>query len=225
MQTILVVEDNAQLLQSLQRGLSESGYAVITAANLKAAYQSLEQESPDAILLDLMLPDGDGMSLLRSLREQPGSLPVMLLTARDRVSDRVSGLDAGADDYLVKPFSFDELLARIRVMLRRTNHQANQVLRVDDLEVDRFSQVATRAGRIVELTRRQFELLSYLMQSPGQVITRDMIAENVWRDTATTWTNVIDVHINQLRKRLAVAGSKPILHTVRGVGYFVGSER
>ncbi len=225
MQTILVVEDNATLLHSLQRGLSESGYVVATAANLKSAQGQVERELPDAVLLDLTLPDGDGMSLLRQLREQRSPVPILLLTARDRVSDRVSGLDAGADDYLVKPFSFDELLARLRVMLRRTTHQASQVLRVDDLELDRFSHVATRAGRTVELTRRQFELLSYLMQSPGQVITREMIAENVWRDTSTTWTNVIDVHVNQLRKRLASVGGRPILHTVRGVGYFVGSER
>lgn len=225
MQTILVVEDNATLLHSLQRGLSESGYVVATAANLKSAQDQVERDPPDAVLLDLMLPDGDGMSLLRQLREQRSPVPILLLTARDRVSDRVSGLDAGADDYLVKPFSFEELLARLRVMLRRTTHQASQVLRVDDLELDRFSHMATRAGRTVELTRRQFELLSYLMQSPGQVITREMIAENVWRDTSTTWTNVIDVHVNQLRKRLASVGGRPILHTVRGVGYFVGSER
>lgn len=223
MPTILVVEDNATLLQSLQRGLEESGYSVLSAHTLRAAREVLERGETDAMLLDLSLPDGDGMELLRDVRGRGDGLPVLLLTARDRVSDRVEGLDAGADDYLVKPFSFDELLARIRVMLRRVSAMANPILQVDDLELNRLSQRVTRAGQSIDLTRRQFELLAYLMQTPRQVVTREMIAEHIWRDSSATWTNVIDVHINHLRKKLAVPGTGPILNTVRGLGYSVGS--
>ena len=159
---------------------------------------------------------------LRQLRAEGFGQPILVLTARDSVDDRVKGLDAGADDYLVKPFSFNELLARLRALLRRGSLEQQAILRVEGLEIDRLKRVASRNGQVLELSNRQFELLSYLMHHAQAVVTREMIARDVWRESTATWTNVIEVHIAQLRRKIERAEWPLLLHTVRGQGYLLG---
>lgn len=219
MPTVLIIEDNRRLLGSLDRGLREEGYSVLAVASVTAAQQAIDSGGVDVLLLDLMLPDCDGLDWLRSVREQGFAKPVVIITARDTVADRVQGLDGGADDYLVKPFSFEELLARLRAVLRRTHTESERQLQVGDLTLDVLHRSALRAGCVLELTQRQFELLAYMMRTAGQVVTREMIAENVWKDSSATWTNVIEVQINHLRRKIEGPAWTPILHTVRGEGY------
>lgn len=221
MQRILVVEDQPALLDGLGRGLAEEGYEVFRAGTGAEARRFVVGDNPDAVILDLMLPDVGGLSLLRDLRRRGFDRPVLILTARDTVEDRVAGLDAGADDYLVKPFSFDELSARLRALLRRTARLPT-VLRVADLELDLLNRRVARGGRDLSLTGRQFDLLAYLMRHAGEAVTREMIARDVWKEDTATWTNVIQVQINQLRRRIEAPGWPPILHTVRGEGYLLG---
>ena len=224
MPSILVVEDQLKLLESLARGLQEEGYSVQPAATGAAGYAIATTEEVDAVVLDLMLPDGDGLTLLRRLRAGGFTKPILIVTARDTVDDRISGLDSGADDYLVKPFSFGELVARLRALLRRTSGSRGAQLQLMDLEVDLLARRAVRAGRELQLTHRQFELLAFLMQHANEVVNRDMIAREVWKESTATWTNVIEVQINQLRKKVERPGLPPILHTVRGEGYLLGGK-
>jgi two-component system copper resistance phosphate regulon response regulator CusR len=221
MTRVLVVEDQRSLLRNLERGLEEEGYEVVPAGSIGEARSALARQ-PDLIVLDLMLPDGSGIDLLRQFRGQGIWQPVLVLTARDSVDDRVEGLDAGADDYLVKPFSFNELLARLRALLRRRSLEQQAVLCVEGLEVDLLRRVASREGRTLELSNRQFELLTYLMQNAHAVVTREMIAREVWKESTATWTNVIEVHIAQLRRKIERPDLPTILHTVRGQGYLLG---
>lgn len=220
---ILVVEDQKTLLESLARGLREEGYEVAMALDVAAARTVLETGSVDAVILDLMLPDQSGLSLLRELRQEGFERPIVIVTARDTIEDRVVGLDSGADDYLVKPFAFDELLARLRAVLRRASLR-EAVLRVDDLELNLLTRQATRAGQELELTQRQFELLTYLMRHAGEVVTRERIAADVWKEPTATWTNVIEVQINHLRRKIERPEWSPILHTIRGEGYLLGVQ-
>jgi two-component system copper resistance phosphate regulon response regulator CusR len=224
MTRVLVVEDQRSLLHNLERGLKEEGYEVIPATSISEAREAIAQQ-PDLIVLDLVLPDGNGIDLLRQFRGQGIWRPVLVLTARDTVDDRVKGLDAGADDYLVKPFSFNELLARLRALLRRGSLEQQSVLHVEGLEVDLLRRLAFREGRTLELSNRQFELLTYLMQNAHSVVTREMIARDVWKEPTATWTNVIEVHVAQLRRKIERSGLPHILHTVRGQGYQLGSSR
>ncbi len=224
MTRVLVIEDQRPLLRNLERGLIEEGYEVISAASIAEASESVAKQ-PDLIVLDLMLPDGSGIDLLRHFRGQGIWQPVLILTARDSVDDRVQGLDAGADDYLVKPFSFNELLARLRALLRRRSLEQQSVLYVEGLEIDLLRRVALRDGRPLELSNRQFELLTYLMQNAHAVVTREMIARDVWKEPTATWTNVIEVHIAQLRRKIERPGSPTLLHTVRGQGYQFGTSK
>ena len=221
MPRILVIEDQPNLLRSLTRTLTESGFQTEVAATLQVARQVM---SPvvDLILLDLMLPDGNGLDWLRDLRAAGDRTPVLVLTARDAIDDRVAGLDTGADDYLVKPFALDELLARIRALLRRDSTPAATSLSVGSLTVDLLARTASRDSEPLALQNRQLELLVYLMQHANQVVTREMIARDVWKEPTATWTNVIEVHINQLRKQLERPGQPILLHTVRGQGYLLG---
>ena len=219
MPTVLIIEDNCTLLSSLGRGLREEGYSVLAVASITAAQQAIDSGGVDVLVLDLMLPDCDGLDWLRLHRMQGFAKPVVIITARDTVADRVQGLDGGADDYLVKPFSFEELLARLRAVLRRTHSESERQLQVGDLTLDVLHRSVLRAGCVLELTQRQFELLIYLMRTTGQVVTREMIAENVWKDSSATWTNVIEVQINHLRRKIESPAWPPILHTVRGEGY------
>ena len=223
MTQVLVIEDERPLLRNLERGLVEAGYEVIPTASVAAACDAVARQ-PDLIVLDLMLPDGSGIDLLRQFRGQGIWQPVLILTARDSIDDRVQGLDAGADDYLVKPFSFNELLARLRALLRRRSLEQS-VFYVEGLEVDLLRRVAFRDGRLLELSNRQFELLSYLMQNAHAVVTREMIARDVWKEPTATWTNVIEVHIAQLRRKIEHPDSPTLLHTVRGQGYHLGSAK
>ena len=221
MTRVLVVEDQRSLLRNLVRGLQEEEYDVVPAASVGEAQEAIAKH-PDILVLDLMLPDGSGVELLRQLRGEGFRQPILVLTARDSVDDRVEGLDAGADDYLVKPFSFNELLARLRALLRRGSLEQQAILRVEGLEIDRLRRVATREGRSLELSNRQFELLSYLMQHADAVVSREMIARDVWRESTATWTNVIEVHVAQLRRKIERPEWPPLLHTVRGQGYLLG---
>ena len=222
MTRVLVVEDQQSLLKNLVRGLEEESYDVVPAATVGEAEGAIANH-PDVVVLDLMLPDGNGVDLLRRLREQGFQQPILVLTARDSVDDRIEGLDAGADDYLVKPFSFDELLARLRAIMRRGSLQRQAILRVEELQLDLLSRVASRNGRALELSNRQFELLAYLMRNAHTVVSREMIARDVWKEPTATWTNVIEVHIAQLRRKIERPELPSILHTVRGQGYMLGN--
>jgi len=219
MSRLLVIEDQRKLLQSLERGLCEEGYEVIPAATGEEGYLQARTVPVDAIVLDLMLPERDGLDVLRSLRSEGFTKPILILTARDGVDDRVQGLDSGADDYLAKPFAFAELLARIRALLRRDIVSRELCLRADDLEMNLVGRNVTRGGVEIDLTRREFELLEFLLRNKNTAVTRDMIAREVWKEGTGTLTNTIDVYITLLRKKVERPEKKTLIHTVRGVGY------
>lgn len=221
---ILVVEDERKVLRSLERGLQAEGYDVVAAATGEDGFQQATAHPFDCIVLDLLLPGRDGLQVLGDLRRNGNKVPVLILTARDAVEDRVIGLDAGADDYLVKPFAFAELLARLRVLLRRERGGAETVLRADDLEVDLLNRRATRAGQELPLTLREFEVLAYLVRHKNQIVTRDMLGHEVWKEPNYALTNVIDVYITLLRRKLEKSGQRPLIHTFRGVGYSLREE-
>lgn len=223
MPQILVVEDQTNLLRSIVRALNEAGYQAEPAESLSQASQQMSADV-DLVILDLMLPDGSGLNWLQALRETGSRTPVLILTARDSIEDRVTGLDMGADDYLVKPFALDELLARIRALLRREKNPVEQIVTWQDLTVNLLSRTVERAGRSIDLQNRQLELLAYLMSHADQVVSREMIARDVWKEPTATWTNVIEVQINQLRKKIEAPDQSPILHTIRGEGYRLGEQ-
>ncbi|MCA9265828.1 MAG: response regulator transcription factor [Planctomycetales bacterium] len=226
MSNVLLIEDQLSLLDSLQRGLREEGFQVLAASTAANAYRHIQREPLDAVVLDLMLPDGDGLDLLRRVRSEEFRKPIIVITAKDSVRDRVTGLDVGADDYLVKPFAFDELVARLRAVLRRSSSvPADRVLCLDDLALDVVTRRVIRRGQELDLTQRQYEVLEYLMRHKNRVVTREMLARDVWKASTATWTNVIEVQINQLRKKLTVPGAMPLLHTVRGEGYVLGERQ
>lgn len=221
MSQILVVEDQMNLLRSIMRTLNESGFEPEAAETLGSA-TNLMSASIDLVVLDLMLPDGTGLEWLRALRATGNRTPVLILTARDAIEDRVAGLDTGADDYLVKPFALDELLARIRALLRRDAQTHGRELTFGNLRVDLVSRTVWRGDRLISLQNRQLELLAYLIAHVNQIVTREMISRDVWKESTATWTNVIEVQINQLRKKVEEPGQPSILHTVRGQGYLLG---
>jgi DNA-binding response OmpR family regulator len=223
MNRIVVVEDQKRLLSSLRRGLEEEGFEVITAATGEEGYYLATTQSPAVVVLDLMLPKRNGMHVLRDLRSQGYQVPVLILTARDAVEDRITGLEAGADDYLVKPFAFAELVARLRVLLRRNLPARETVLRADDLEMDLLARRVVRAGVELELSQREFELLEYLLRHKSESVTRDMLSRDVWKEPAGVLTNVIDVCVSALRKKIERPGEHQLIQTVRGVGYVLRS--
>ncbi|HXZ80789.1 MAG TPA: response regulator transcription factor [Terriglobales bacterium] len=216
---VLIAEDDTALANFLRKGLEEEDYAVDVVADGELAEAAAAQYDYDLLVLDLNLPKQDGMTVLRAVRAERAQLPVMVLTARSRVEDRVKALDAGADDYLMKPFSFAELSARVRALLRRGRLPLQSVLRVDDLKLDRLEHRVERGGREISLTSKEFALLEYLMRNAGRRITRAMIIEHVWNVNFDTTTNVVDVYINYLRKKVDAGASQRLIHTVRGVGY------
>ncbi len=220
---ILIVEDETKVAQALREGLEREGYAVTVARTGEEGYYLLDARSFDLVVLDLMLPGRSGLEILGTLRARDRGIPVLILTARDTVRDRVVGLDTGADDYLVKPFAFPELAARIRALLRRGRAEPVSGLRVSDLELDVAARRVTRGGRGLELTAREFELLEYLLRNRGRVVSREMLAREVWKETdrATPLDNVIDVHIARLRRKIDDGFESKLIHTVRGVGYIV----
>jgi DNA-binding response OmpR family regulator len=219
MPRILVVEDEHKVLRGLQRGLEQEGYEVVAAANGDAGSELALTQPFDCLILDRMLPGRDGLEVLADLRRVGKTTPVLILTARDAVDDRVAGLDAGADDYLVKPFAFAELLARLRVLLRRGQVERETVLRLADLEMDLLARRVSRAGVEVDLTQREFEVLEYLLRHKNAVVTRDMLGREVWKEPEYALTNVIDVYINLLRRKVERADLPPLIHTLRGLGY------
>lgn len=218
MSRILVIEDQLKLRQALRQGLEEAGFEVLTAESAVCGFSLASTKSPDAIILDRMLPGRDGVEVLRDLRAIGFQTPVLMLTARDQVRDRIAGLDAGADDYLVKPFDFDELLARLRALLRRKSDPREFVLRADDLELDLLTRRVLRGGEEIELRRREFELLEYLLRRRNRTVSREELARELWKEP-TILTNIIDVTVKQLRKKIERPGSRPLISTVRGVGY------
>jgi DNA-binding response OmpR family regulator len=215
---LLIIEDRKKLLQTLRRGLEEEGFVVVEAATGEHGFYTATTELVDLVVLDLMLPGRDGLTVLRDLRATGFTKPILVLTARDTIEDRVRGLDAGADDYVVKPFAFAELVARLRALLRR-DAQREHHLRADDLEVDLLARRVVRAGTELDLTKREFELLEYLLRHKNEAVTRDMIARDVWKDPSGMLTNSIDVYVTLLRKKVELPGTRPLIHTVRGVGY------
>ena len=216
---ILIIEDEPGVAAFIERGLREAGFAVDVAVDGEDGCRLACQESYDVLVLDLMLPGRDGFSVLRELRSRGLVIPVICLTARDAVDDRVKGLDLGADDYVTKPFSFAELLARIRALLRRGTALTTNPIVVADLSVDVVTRQVYRGDRRIDLSAREYALLEYMVRHAGQVLSRTMILEKVWDMNQDPLTNVIDVHINRLRKKVDHGFAKPLIHTIRGVGY------
>jgi DNA-binding response OmpR family regulator len=217
--SLLLVEDEARLAHSLLRGLAEEGFAVDWAASAEAAEQEFLRKAHDLIVLDLRLPGKDGLDLLRELRAGGNAVPVLILTARGSVDERVIGLDCGADDYLVKPFAFAELIARIKALARRRTAPSSPVLKVANLELDTIRRKAWRAGRELSLSPKETILLELLMRNAGQVVTRDMIAEVAWGAGFNQFTNLIEVFVNRLRQKIDYVGTDSLIVTVRGAGY------
>jgi len=221
---VLVVEDNADMGSYLEQGLREHGFVVDLVADGSRAYDYAASGVYDLLILDRMLPGRDGLSILRRLRGSEVRTPAIFLTAKTAVADRVEGLDAGADDYLVKPFSFAELLARIRVVLRRGPELQPSLLRIADLTLDPATHAVERGGQRIDLSAKQFALLYYLLRHAGQVVSRTMIQEHVWNYEFDGLTNVVDVHINRLRNKVDRGFDRPLIHTLRGVGYVLREE-
>jgi two-component system, OmpR family, copper resistance phosphate regulon response regulator CusR len=223
---ILVIEDEQKLAAVLQQGLEAEQYSVRVAYTGEDGFYQLHAELFDLVILDLMLPGRSGLEILKTLRQGGIRTPVLILTARDTTEDRVLGLDAGADDYLVKPFAFAELLARLRALLRRGGPEAVTKLKAWDLEMDIINHVVTRSGQALDLTVREFEILEYLIRNQGRVVSREMLSRDVWKETAhqTPLDNVIDVHIARLRRKIDQQFDKRLLQTVRGVGFALRQE-
>jgi DNA-binding response OmpR family regulator len=223
---ILVVEDEPKVAGALKEGLDSEGYEVTLAATGEEGFFHASSQGFDLIILDIMLPGRDGIEVLQTLRRQGAKLPVLLLTAKDAIEDRVLGLDAGADDYLVKPFAFPELSARIRALLRRNRSESESSLKVGGLEIDPIRRTVSRDGHRIELTAREFELLEYLARNRDRVVSREMLARDVWKETAraTPLDNVIDVHVARLRRKIDEPFPLKVLHTVRGVGFTLSEE-
>jgi DNA-binding response OmpR family regulator len=224
---ILVVEDEAKVARALREGLEREQYEVVLAPTGEEGFFLVNAEEFDLVLLDLMLPGRDGLQVLSTLRKRGLQTPVLILTARDAIEDRVQGLDKGADDYLVKPFAFPELLARVRALLRRGRTEQAPLLRLADLEMDVMARKARRGGHSLELTAREFELLEYLLRHKEQIVSREMLARGVWREVAraTPLDNVMDVHINRLRRKVDEPFDRKLIHTVRGVGFVLREEK
>jgi len=217
---ILVVEDERKVANFISQGLQEEGHTVEVAKDGEAALDLLRHGPPyDLIVLDVMLPRLDGVAVLRAARAARVTSPVLMLTARDAVADKVTGLDAGADDYLTKPFSFDEFLARVRALLRRVDGRREPILRLADLTLDPATRVVARGQRHIELTTREHALLEYFLRNPGRILTRPMLAEHVWGLDFDPESNVVDVYVGYLRRKIDGPGDARLLHTVRGAGY------
>ncbi len=216
---ILVVDDDPRITDLLRRMLAYEGYSVAVAATGDAALRSTLERAPDLVLLDVMLPGIDGLEVAKRLRAAGDTVPILMLTARDAVKDRVKGLETGADDYLVKPFANEELLARVKAMLRRRSTEHSEVLRYADVELDTGTRVAHRKGREIELSPTEYELLALFLRRPRQVLTRDIILDRVWGMDFEGSSNVMEVYVGYLRSKLETNGEPRLIHTVRGVGY------
>lgn len=220
---LLVAEDDALLARSLAKGLREHAYAVDTVADGEAAVTQGVLNEYDAIILDVMLPKRDGFEVARMLRARDVSAPILMLTARDRLGDKIAGFDAGADDYLTKPFEFEELLARLRALHRRQPGLAPEVLVVSDLSVDTRSQTATRGGRVLSLTSKEYAMLEFLVRRADTVVSRAEISAHVWDDNHDPFSNTLEVYIGRLRRKVDGDGATPLIHTRRGAGYMLAA--
>jgi two-component system copper resistance phosphate regulon response regulator CusR len=218
---ILVVEDEKRVRSFVERGLTEEGYTVRGVGSAPEAEEALAAGGVDLVLLDWALPGESGLDVLRRWRDRGDVLPVVMVTARDAVDDRVAALNAGADDYLVKPFAFDELVARVRAVLRRAGGRASPILACGDLVLDPVQHKVTRAGQPIKLTAREFALLQFLLERAGEPVSRTRIVEAVWEHDYDTFSNVVEVYIRYLRRKVDEPFSYPLIHTVRGVGYEV----
>ncbi len=221
---LLVIEDYQPIRDAVSQGLSEAAFAVDVAANGRDGLWYAQSNDYDVIVLDLMLPDIEGLTILRQLREAGCRARILILTAKDAIEDRVEGLDSGADDYVLKPFVFEELLARIHVLVRRKYEQPNPVIRIDNLVIDTSRQTVRRGDKPVDLTKREYSLLAFLALRQGQVVSRTEIWENVYEFDSDTHSNVVDVYIRYLRKKLERPEWTKLIHTRRGFGYFLGVE-
>src|SRR5215510_7576883 len=222
---ILVVEDERKVASFLRQGLEEEGHAVEVAGDGAAALDLLHTAPAyDLIVLDVMLPKRDGFEVLKEMRQEKVRAPVLMLTARDGVADKVAGLDLGADDYLTKPFAFEEFLARVRALLRRGATQAAPILKVHDLRLDPATREVTRGARKITLTAREYALLEYFMRNVGRVLTRPMIAQHVWGLHFDPESNIVDVYVGYLRRKIDADGERRLLHTMRGAGYVMRTE-
>ena len=220
---ILVVDDDARIVNMLRRALSYEGYAVRSATNGLNGLESAREDPPNLVVLDLMLPDLDGYEVCRRLRAE-SDVPVLMLTARDEVDDRVRGLDEGADDYLVKPFALQELLARVRVLLRRSHPAEPRLYQFEDLTLDTSSREASRGGRAIQLSTKEYQLLALFMRHPRQVLTRDAIMDAVWGYDYSGESNVLEVYVGYLRQKLESHREPRLIHTMRGTGYVLKSQ-
>jgi len=218
---ILVIEDEQKVANFIKQGLKEEGYSVDVACDGEEGYLLAKDNEYDVIILDIMLPKMDGITLCKKLRAEKIFTPILMLTAKDSVKDKVTGLDSGANDYLTKPFSFEELLARIRVLLRKDQTATPTKLKVDDLVLDLLTHKVSRAGKEIPLTNKEYALLEYLMRNTGSIVTRTMISEHVWDINFDTFTNVIDVYVNYLRNKIDKGYKKKLIHTIRGRGYMI----
>jgi two-component system copper resistance phosphate regulon response regulator CusR len=218
---LLVVEDEKKVASFIRKGLEEEGYAVDVAADGESGLELALDQVHDLIILDIHLPRMNGLRVLQELRRKKVTTPVLLLTVRATIEDKVLGLDAGADDYLTKPFAFQELVARVRALLRRRAEAEPPVLQIADLVLDPARRTVFRGGEKIELTAKEYTLLDYLMRNPGRVLTRTLIGEHVWDYDFDTSTNVIDVYVNYLRKKIDTGREPKLIHTVRGVGYML----
>jgi heavy metal response regulator len=221
---ILVVEDEKKVASFIKRGLEEEGYSVDVAYDGEEGLKMGADDSYELILMDLMLPHKDGLEVIQDLRKQDIRTPVLCLTAKDKVDDIVSGLDSGSDDYLTKPFAFAELLARVRALIRRGTTERGAEITFADLRLDPVAHKVWRADREIDLTTKEYALLEYMMRNPNQTLTRSMIAEQVWDYTFDSFTNIIDVYVNYLRKKVDRDFDKKLIHTVRGVGYVLKED-
>lgn len=221
---ILVIEDEKKVASLIKRGLSDHGFSVDLATNGDSGLAQAQQYAYDVIVLDIMLPGKDGMFICRQLRKQNIRVPILMLTARDDVEDKISGLDSGADDYLTKPFEFVEFLARVKALIRRKDRVIDTRLKVRDLEMDQLTRRVTRAGREIDLTSTEYSLLEYLMLNANQIVTRDMICEHVWSGDLDSFSNVVNVYINYLRKKIDADGQVSMIQSVRGTGYVLKGE-
>jgi heavy metal response regulator len=221
---ILVVEDEKKVAGFVKKGLEEEGYAVDQASDGETGLRMGLDGVHDLIILDVNLPKMDGLNVLRELRNKKATTPVLLLTVRAAIEDKVLGLDTGADDYLTKPFAFRELLARVRALLRRKTQAGSPILRIGDLTLDPARRLVSRGGDRIDLTAKEFALLDWFMRNPGRVLTRTMIGEHVWGFDFDPMTNVVDVYVNYLRKKIDADREKKLIHTVRGVGYVLQLE-
>ena len=218
---ILVVEDVVKMAEIMARGLKAEGYAVTTAHSVRAGMELVRTDRCDLIILDLLLPDSPGTELLRELRQQRRSVPVLIVTARGELEVKAENFDAGADDYLTKPFAFEELVMRVKALLRRSPTAVNSTLKIADLEVDRLSRKVSRAGKRIELSPKEYSLLEYLVLNPNRVLSRTMIMDRVWDQSFEGLTNIVDVYVRQVRRKIDEGFEPKLIRTVRGIGYAI----